>query len=138
MIFSLDAFYDQIYNPARRFEILFSAVGRLIYGFVVDGRYQMQVKFKRLDATLIITIVGRIDFYTSSVLADALRANLKNSVNVIFNFANVDYISSAGIRVMLQTRKHTQALNGTIMIKDANDDVKAVFAITGIARLFNI
>ena len=98
----------------------------------------MQVKFKRLDATLVITVVGRIDSYTSSVLAEALSANLKNSVNVIFNFADVDYISSAGIRLMLQTRKHTLTQNGTIMIKDANDDVKAVFAITGVTRLFNI
>jgi len=98
----------------------------------------MKVEFQRADTTLIITVVGRIDSYTSAALADALRANLKNSINVVFNFADVDYISSAGIRVMLQTRKHTNANDGTITIQNANDDVKSVFDITGISKLFNI
>jgi len=98
----------------------------------------MKVEFQRADTTLIITVIGRIDSYTSSLLADALRANLKNSINVIFNFADVDYISSAGIRVMLQTRRHTSAKDGTITIQNANDDVKSVFEITGISKMFNI
>lgn len=86
---------------------------------------------------LTLTLSGRLD--TSS--SPALEAELKQSVGgvkeLIFDFSGVEYISSAGLRVLLAAQK-VMNRQGDMKLIGVNDDVMEVFEITGFSDILTI
>ncbi len=58
--------------------------------------------------------------------------------SAVFDFSKLDYISSAGLRVLMVAYKKTAALGGSITIEGSSDEVMEVFEITGIADLLGL
>ena len=58
------------------------------------------------DKELTLTVEGRIDTLTSKELEDEITAELGNFDSLILDFANLEYISSAGLRVLISTQKN--------------------------------
>ena len=94
---------------------------------------------KNLDgAKLTIAIKGNLDTVTSPSLqkeVDALGAGVKE---LVFDFVELEYISSAGLRVMLTANKKMLAAGGAMTIANANPAVKEVFDMTGFSDIFNL
>lgn len=93
---------------------------------------------KTIEGTkLTIALEGRLDTTTSP----ALEAELKEAVNGIteleFDFAKLDYISSAGLRVLLASQK-VMNKQGKMTVKNVNEVVADVFEITGFSDILNI
>ncbi len=93
---------------------------------------------KNLNGTaLAVTLTGRLDTTT----APALEAELKDAVvgitDLSLDFAALEYISSAGLRVLLSLQK---AMNkqGTMVIKNVNDVIMEIFEVTGFADILTI
>ncbi|MBR2787364.1 MAG: STAS domain-containing protein [Clostridia bacterium] len=86
---------------------------------------------------IIINVVGRLDTNTSPVLESDI-ADIENYENVTFDFEKLDYISSAGLRVLLSAQKRMNKINGTLEIKNCNETVKDVFDITGFCDILTI
>lgn len=86
---------------------------------------------------LTIALEGRLDTVTSP----ELEAELKNSLDAIesltLDFSRLDYISSAGLRVLLSAHK-TMSKKGGMTIKNVNEIVKEVFEVTGFADILTI
>ena len=87
--------------------------------------------------TLVISLEGRLD----TVTAPELEAELKNSLeavnSLVLNFSSLDYISSAGLRVLLSAHK-AMSKKGGLKITNANEVVKEVFDVTGFADILTI
>jgi anti-sigma B factor antagonist len=98
----------------------------------------MEVKFNKQDSTLTVTISGNIDTVTAPELDTKLQENLSGIKDLILDFAAVDYISSAGLRVILMANQQLEDADGTMTIKNANDDVRDVFEMTGFDSLLNL
>jgi anti-sigma B factor antagonist len=98
----------------------------------------MEVKFNKQDSTLTVAISGNIDTVTAPELDTKLQENLSGIKDLILNFAAVDYISSAGLRVILMANQQLEDADGTMTIKNANDDVRDVFEMTGFDSLLNL
>lgn len=98
----------------------------------------MEVKFNKQDSTLTIAISGNIDTVTAPELDTKLQENLSGIKDLILDFAAVDYISSAGLRVILMANQQLEDADGTMTIKNANDDVRDVFEMTGFDSLLNL
>jgi anti-sigma B factor antagonist len=98
----------------------------------------MEVKFNKQDSTLTVAISGNIDTVTAPELDTKLQENLSGIKNLILDFAAVDYISSAGLRVILMANQQLEDADGTMTIKNANDDVRDVFEMTGFDSLLNL
>ena len=87
---------------------------------------------------LILTLEGSIDSVTSSLLEQELKNIDKNIKKLVLDFTNVDYIASAGLRVLLIAQKAIQKQGGDVVIHNPNKGVIDVFTITGFINIINI
>ena len=93
---------------------------------------------KKLEGTaLTIALEGRLDTTTSPDLEESLAASLDGVTALVFDFAKLDYLSSAGLRVLLSAQKRMNK-QGSMKLVHVNDAVKEVFDITGFADFLTI
>lgn len=89
--------------------------------------------------TISFALTGRLDSVTQSELADSLEKVFSSGpVNLVFDFSNLVYISSAGLRVLLSAQKKVNASGNTMKITGAKPEVKGVFDITGFTGIMTI
>jgi anti-sigma B factor antagonist len=80
----------------------------------------------------IFKLNGRLDSNTSPNLEKRLAGAMENgAINMIIDFEDLDYISSAGLRIILKTTKDLKRAEGSIMLCAMQDYVKEVFEIAG-------
>ena len=90
---------------------------------------------------LMVTVTGRIDTDTAPQLEAAIKEKLEQSnkpESISFDFASVEYVSSAGLRVILNTSKKLDKEKGKVTVKNANESVREVFAITGFDKFLSV
>lgn len=93
---------------------------------------------KTIDNTsLSLSIEGRIDTLSAPALEAELKNSLEGITHLTLDFEKVEYISSAGLRVLLLAQK---AMNrqGTMVVKNVNDVVWDVFEVTGFSEILTI
>ncbi len=86
-------------------------------------------------ATLIVS--GRLDTQTAPELENELDAVLANLKELTFDFTNLEYVSSAGLRVILKAQK-TMNQQGSMKLTGVNDSIMEVFDITGFLDILTI
>lgn len=84
-----------------------------------------------------IAVEGRLDTTTAPNLESALSEK-KDASELEFDFAKLEYISSAGLRVLLSAQKAMNAKGGRMVIKNVPDEVLEVFEITGFVDILTI
>ena len=93
---------------------------------------------KKLDGTsLTITLEGRLDTNTAPLLEAELKQSLNGITELTFDFGELAYISSAGLRVLLSAQK-VMNRQGSMLLKNVNDDINEVFEITGFSDILTI
>ena len=93
---------------------------------------------KKLDGTsLTITLEGRLDTNTAPLLEAELKQSLNGITELTFAFGGLAYISSAGLRVLLAAQK-VMNRQGSMLLKNVNDDINEVFEITGFSDILTI
>ncbi len=97
----------------------------------------MKVTKKQTNSDLLIEIEGSIDSVTAPELHKIINESLNGVNSIVFDFANVDYISSAGLRVLLATRKSLPK-DGNMIIRNANQNVMDIFTMTGFDNILTI
>ena len=93
----------------------------------------MKIDKKIEDDILYISVEGRLDTNTCQELERAVE-HLDEIKKIIFDFERLDYISSAGLRVLLACQKS----KGNVIIKNVNNDIKEVLDITGFSDILTI
>ena len=92
---------------------------------------------KKLDGgKLSLKLSGRLDTNTSPQLEAELKLDGVNEIT--FDLAELEYVSSAGLRVFLTAQKAMMACGGQMTIANPNDTVRGVFDITGCSDIFTI
>ena len=86
---------------------------------------------------LTLALEGRLDTTTSPDLEETLGASLDGVTALVFDFTKLDYLSSAGLRVLLSAQKRMNR-QGSMKLVHVNDAVKEVFEITGFADFLTI
>jgi len=93
---------------------------------------------KRLEGSeLFVEIIGNIDSVTAPELNASLNESLKGVTSIRFDFKQVDYISSAGLRVLLVAVK-AMPKDGNVTVCNANSNVMDIFTMTGFVNILNI
>jgi len=99
----------------------------------------MDINKTKSGNTTTVALKGRLDTVTSAQLSDELAAIWEALAgNLIFDFAALDYISSAGLRVILMAQKKINSLGLEMEITGVSDTVKEVFDITGFSEILKI
>ena len=84
-----------------------------------------------------IALEGRLDTTTAPELEQALKNDMDAATDLTLDFAALDYISSAGLRVLLSAHK-TMSKKGGMKVINANEMVKEVFDVTGFADILTV
>ena len=93
---------------------------------------------KELHGTdLIIALEGRLDTMTAPELEAVLNQNLENAESLTMDFSKLEYISSAGLRVLLSAHKMMSGKGG-MKVTHVNEIVSEVFEVTGFADILTI
>ena len=87
--------------------------------------------------SLTLTLSGRLDTNSSPALEAELKQSVGGVKELIFDFSGVEYISSAGLRVLLAAQK-VMNRQGSMKLIGVNDDVMDVFEITGFSDILTI
>lgn len=98
----------------------------------------MNIAFHKNDLTLTVEIEGNIDTVTAPELEAQVLGNLEQIQQLILEFSQVNYISSAGLRVVLVLFQKMEAMGGKLMVKNTREEVREVFAMTGFDSLFHL
>ena len=93
---------------------------------------------KKVDgSTMEIALSGRLDTTTAPQLEEVVKAELAGKDSLVFDLAQLEYISSAGLRVLLSAQKIMNN-QGTIVVKNVSEEVNEIFEVTGFSDILTI
>ncbi|ABI69093.1 STAS domain-containing protein [Syntrophomonas wolfei] len=99
----------------------------------------MDIKEIKKDQATVIMVEGRLDSSTSGMLEKKLLSLMETGEkNFLLDFSGMDYISSAGLRVLLMAAKKSKTTGGKVLLSALTDNVKEVFDIAGFTDIFTI
>ena len=90
------------------------------------------------EKELTLSVEGRIDTVTSQDLNNEINNEMGNFTSLILDFADLEYISSAGLRVLIATQKKLKADDIPFVIKNVNDVVNEIFRMSGFDKILKI
>lgn len=96
----------------------------------------MKIEKKTEGNTLVLSVEGRLDTATAPELESAL-ANLSDTTNLVIDMQGLEYISSAGLRVLLKLQK-LLGKKGSLTLKHVCASIAEVFDITGFSDFLTI
>lgn len=94
----------------------------------------LEIKQTKVDNDLTLALVGRLDTNTAPQL-EALKADFDGIANLTLDLTDLEYLSSAGLRVILQFQKMKTF---KLVVKNVKEDIMEVFEMTGFAAILNI
>ena len=97
----------------------------------------LNIKKDGTDSALTMTLEGRLDTTTAPQLEEELAANLDGVTNLVFEISSLEYISSAGLRVLLSAQKIMNKQGGMV-VRGATDEVMEIFEVTGFSDILTI
>lgn len=89
------------------------------------------------NGKLCYALVGRLDTVTSPDFDAELKDSMEGVTELVLDFEKLEYISSAGLRVLLAAQK-TMAKQGSMKLINVNDDVMEIFEVTGFSDILTI
>lgn len=98
----------------------------------------MNIKQKKEDKKLTLLVSGRIDTTTAPEFLEHVKEAVVGVEELVLDFADVDYISSAGLRVILFAQKTMNAQSGSMSVAHVNNDIMETFELTGFTDILNI
>ena len=98
----------------------------------------MEITILQDNGTVTINIAGRLDTITASELDNAVKPYIGKCPVLTFNCEKLQYVSSAGLRVVLTTHKQVVAAGGRLIVKNLNKEVKSVFDLAGFSKILVI
>ena len=99
----------------------------------------MDIIKKQEGDTLNIELKGRLDTNTAPQLEEEIGSSFTENIKCInFDFKELVYVSSAGLRVILSTQKKVNKVSGKMTIKGANNNIKEIFEVTGFSDILNL
>lgn len=94
---------------------------------------------QQLKHALILTFRGRLDSITSNQIESELLTTVENSaLPIIFDLAHLDYIASAGLRIILMVAKRAKAQNNTFLLCQLQPQVYHVFEVSGFIKIMAV
>ncbi len=108
---------------------------------ISEGRRFLDIKVvsKEVKNAYVIDVQGEIDVYTSPRVKETINELIeKEHYNLIINLEEVRYIDSTGLGVLIGALKKVREHNGSINLICTNPQIKKIFNITGLVKIFGI
>lgn len=97
----------------------------------------MKLTTREEESAVVIAVAGRIDATTAPMLEQCVEESMGENRNIlVLNMAELGYISSAGLRVVLQAAKDLKARQGDLLLAGLQGSVKDIFEMSGFLSIF--
>ena len=97
----------------------------------------MTIETNKHGNALNLALGGRLDTTTAPELDETLKGSLEGVTDLTLDLAELEYLSSAGLRVLLSAQKR-MSKQGTMTVKNVNETIMEIFEITGFAEILTI
>ena len=98
----------------------------------------MEISKSLNGSSLIVAILGRLDTTTAPMLEAEFKQSITNDVKeLVLDFKDVEYISSAGLRVLLAAQK-VMNNQGSMKLTNVNNEIMEIFEVTGFTDILTI
>lgn len=94
----------------------------------------MTIEIKKTGGEAVVELAGRLDTSTAPVLDKTINEDISENINLVLDLNGLEYISSAGLRVLLSAQKRMQKC-GSMKLKNVCEEVMDVFEMTGFADI---
>lgn len=99
----------------------------------------MQINTREIDGISVVDLEGRLDTNTSTEAEKALVALVEGGASkILLNFEKLEFVSSAGLRIILATAKKLKASGGQLQLCTLNEIVQEIFDISGFSTLLSV
>ncbi|MBR4554828.1 MAG: STAS domain-containing protein [Ruminococcus sp.] len=98
----------------------------------------MKITKKTNGSELTIAVEGRLDTLTAPDLDKEIKASIDGVKALYLDFADLEYISSAGLRTLLSAQKAMSSRGGSMTVKNCADDIMEIFEITGFLDILTV
>lgn len=99
----------------------------------------LHIELEEIEQTIVLRLDGRLDAATSSILERKLNSLIdEQHFRLALDFAGVDYLSSAGMRVLLSASKKLYNKQGALVLFSVSSDVEEIFKMAGFDRILSI
>ena len=97
------------------------------------------MKFEKSDngETLNVSLIGEVDSMNANTIETDLLKEIEGVKKLIFDLSELEYISSAGLRVLLSMQKRMKT-QGSMEVRNTNEEVMQIFKVSGFVRLLNL
>ena len=97
----------------------------------------MTIDVKKIADQVTITVVGRLDTTTAPALEKAINENVQEEKHLVLDIKELEYLSSAGLRVLLGAQKKMQKI-GSMKVRNVCEEIMEIFEMTGFADILQI
>lgn len=97
----------------------------------------MTITKTKTGSSLTLALKGRLDTTTAPQLEAELKASLNGVETLVLDFAGLDYLSSAGLRVLLTAQKQMNK-QGSMVVRNVNETINEIFEVTGFCDILTI
>ena len=97
----------------------------------------MTIEKTQNGTQLTMTLSGRLDTTTAPVLETQLKEAIDGVENLVLDFAALEYLSSAGLRVLLSAQKIMNK-QGSMVVRNVNETIAEIFEVTGFCDILTI
>jgi anti-sigma B factor antagonist len=98
----------------------------------------MEINVKTIEEITVVAITGDIDGKTAPQLQEQISPLIQPGCKIILNMTSVDYMSSAGLRLMLTTHRQVASNKGQVLLVGLSEEIKETMSATGFLRFFTI
>lgn len=103
----------------------------------MKGVYAMNITKTKNDSAMILTLEGRLDTTTAPALEEELKNSTEGVTELVLDFEKLEYISSAGLRVLLAAQKQMNK-QGKMVVRHVCAEIMEVFEITGFSDILTV
>jgi anti-sigma B factor antagonist len=98
----------------------------------------MDITIKTVEKVTVVDLAGDIDGKTASQVQEQILPLLQPGCKVVLNMTGVEYMSSAGLRLMLTTHRQASSNNGKVVLVGVSNEIQETMSATGFLRFFTL
>lgn len=98
----------------------------------------MEIREESLDGQIELYVSGEIDGTTVDDFEEKVSEAADRTKNLVLDLEELEYVSSTGLRVFLTLQKKMRGRGDEVVIRHVNEEVMAIFSVTGFVKLLNI
>lgn len=97
----------------------------------------LDIKKNQNGTALEFALSGRLDTITAPQLEEEIKASLDGVSELVFDFSDLSYVSSAGLRVLLSAQKSMNE-KGSMVVRNVSEEIQEIFDVTGFSDILTI